>query len=73
MDPRQIVDYADNDEAKEMRDAFYAALQDRVMAHIEDKKMEIAKTMFNQQHDPMATAVDEPATPEETTEELPSE
>lgn len=45
---RAIVDYAENDEAKEMRDAFYSALQDKVMAHIEAKKMEVAKNMFNQ-------------------------
>lgn len=64
MDPRQIVDYADEDKAKEMRDAFYAALQDKVMAHIEAKKMEVAKSMFNVQPDPMATAVDEPVTPQ---------
>lgn len=64
MDPRQIVDFADEDKAKEMRDAFYAALQDKVMAHIEAKKMEVAQTMFNPQPDPMATAVDEPVTPQ---------
>jgi hypothetical protein len=63
MDPRTIVDLADEDQAKEMRDAFYSALHDRVMAHIEDKKMEIAKNMFNVQ-DSMATAVDEPVTPQ---------
>ena len=49
MDPRQIVDYAENDQAKEMRDAFYSALQDRVMGHIEAKKIEVAKNMFNTQ------------------------
>jgi hypothetical protein len=60
MDTRQIVDFADEDKAKEMRDAFYSALQDKVMAHIEAKKMEVAQNMFNPQPDPMATAVDEP-------------
>jgi hypothetical protein len=65
MDPRQIVDYAENDQAKEMRDAFYSALQDRVMGHIEAKKIEVAKNMFNTQPDPMATAVDEPITTEQ--------
>ena len=65
MDTRTIVDYAEQDQAKEMRDAFYAALQDRVMAHIENKKIEVAKTMFNQpeQPDPMATAEDEAILP----------
>jgi hypothetical protein len=64
MDTRQIVDYADEDKAKEMRDAFYSALQDKVMAHIEAKKMEVAQNMFQSQPDPMATAVDEPVTPQ---------
>lgn len=61
MDTRQIVDFADEDQAKEMRDAFYSALQDKVMAHIEAKKMEIAKNMFNVP-EPAATVVDEPVT-----------
>lgn len=64
MDPRQIVDFADEDNAKEMRDAFYSALQDKVMAHIEAKKMEVAKSMFNVERDPMATVSDEPVTPQ---------
>lgn len=62
---RTIVDYAEQDQAKEMRDAFYSALQDRVMAHIENKKIEVAKNMFNQQHDPMATEIDEPVSTEQ--------
>jgi hypothetical protein len=53
---RTIVDYAEQDNAKEMRDAFYAELQNRVMAHIEDKKMEVAKTMFNQPEDEEITS-----------------
>lgn len=61
MDPRTIVDLADEDQAKEMRDAFYSALHDRVMAHLENQKIEVAKNMFNVP-DPMATAVDEPVT-----------
>jgi hypothetical protein len=61
---RAIVDYAEQDQAKEMRDAFYAELQNKVMAHIENKKIEVAQTMFNQQPDPMATANDEAITPQ---------
>jgi hypothetical protein len=61
MDPRTIVDLADEDQAKEMRDAFYSALHDKVMAHIEAKKMEIAQNMFNVP-DATATVVDEPVT-----------
>jgi hypothetical protein len=44
---RTIVDYAEQDNAKEMRDAFYSELQNKVMAHIENQKIEVAKTMFN--------------------------
>lgn len=58
---RTIVDYAEQDNAKDMRDAFYAELQNRVMAHIENKKIEVAQNMFKQ-HDPMATAEDEAIT-----------
>ena len=62
---KAIVDYAENDQAKEMRDAFYSALQDKVMAHIEAKKLEVAQNMFNQQPDPLASAVDEPVSIEQ--------
>jgi hypothetical protein len=62
MTTRAIVDYAENDQAKEMRDAFYSALQDKVMSHIEAQKMEVAKNMFSQQNEPMATADDEAIT-----------
>lgn len=60
---RTIIDYAEQDNAKEMRDAFYAELQNKVMAHIENKKIEVAKTMFNQPADPMTTAEDEAILP----------
>ena len=45
---RAIVDYAEQGNAKDMRDAFYNELQNRVMAHIEDKKIEVAQSMFKQ-------------------------
>jgi hypothetical protein len=57
---RQIVDYAEEGNAKDLRGAFYNELQNKVMAHIEDQKIRVAQTMFNQQPDPMATAVDQP-------------
>ena len=44
---RAIIDYADQGNAKDMRDAFYNELQNRVMAHIEDQKIRVAQTMFN--------------------------
>lgn len=43
---RAIIDYAENDDAKEMRDTFYAALQDRVLQHIENHKIEVAKSLI---------------------------
>ena len=44
---RAIVNYADEDNAMEMRNAFYAELQNKVMSHIENKKIEVAQSMFN--------------------------
>lgn len=54
---KAIVDYAEEDNAKEMRDALYSAIQDKVMAHIDAKKQEIAQTLINPQVD-LATEVD---------------
>lgn len=59
---RGIIDYAEQDNAKEMRDAFYAALQDRVMHHIESHKQEMARTIFSQ---PEEVESDEESTSEE--------
>ena len=43
---RAIIDYAMDDNGKEVRDALYAEIHDRVMAHIEAKKMELAGGML---------------------------
>ena len=43
---RQIVDYAYEDEAKEVRDSLYSAIHDKVMAHIETKKQDIAQALI---------------------------
>jgi hypothetical protein len=45
---RAIVDYAEDGNATEMRDALYSAIQDKVMAHIENHKQQLAKNLFNQ-------------------------
>ena len=58
---KAIVDYAENDEGKEMRDAFYSELQNRVMAHIENQKIQVAQNMFNKP--------EEVSSEEESTEE----
>lgn len=48
MDTRQIIDYAAADNAKEMRDALYADIHDRVMNHLDLKKQEIAMGLVTQ-------------------------
>ena len=48
---RAIVDYAEDGNATEMRNALYSAIQDKVMAHIENHKEQLAKNLFNQPQD----------------------
>jgi|TARA_R110000868_G_scaffold349177_1_gene610477 hypothetical protein len=48
---RQIIDYAQNDQGAEMRDALYSAIHDKVMAHIDTKKQEIAQNLIAQRQD----------------------
>jgi hypothetical protein len=43
---RAIVDYAYEDNGKEMRDALYSAIHDKVMAHIETHKQQIAQNLI---------------------------
>lgn len=43
---RAIIDFAYNDQGKEVRDSFYAAVYDKVTAHIEAKKQEIAGNLI---------------------------
>lgn len=59
MDTRQIIDYAANEQGAEMRDALYSAIHDRVSAHIEAKKQEIAHNLIAQpEQTEVATAED---------------
>jgi len=46
MDARQIIDFAADDNAKEMREALYASIYDRVSNAIEVKKQEVAHTLL---------------------------
>ena len=55
MDTKQIIDYAAEDNAKDMRDALYAGIHDRVMQHINTKKQEIAQNLFAQSEQPQDT------------------
>lgn len=51
MDARQIIDYAADDNAKEMRDALYAGIHDRVMQQIDAKKVEVARSIIQPQQE----------------------
>ena len=46
MDTRPIIDYAQNDNGVEFRNALYASIHDRVASHIEAKKQEIAQNLI---------------------------
>lgn len=46
MDTRQIIDYAVDDNAKEMREALYSSIYDRVAAAFEQKRIEVAGSML---------------------------
>ena len=48
MDARQIIDFAANEQGAEMRAALYANIADKVSAHIEAKKQEIAHNLVAQ-------------------------
>jgi hypothetical protein len=47
MDTRQIIDFAQDDNGVEFRSALYANIHDRVAAHIEAKKQEIAHSLIS--------------------------
>lgn len=49
MDTRQIIDYAAEGEPFKFREALYASIHDKVSAHIEMQKQEIAKTLITPQ------------------------
>ena len=43
---KAIIDFAADDNGAEMRNAVYSAIQDKVMAHIDAKKQEIAQNLI---------------------------
>jgi hypothetical protein len=49
---KAIIDYAADDNGAEMRNALYSAIQDKVMAHIDAKKQEIAHTLIAPREEP---------------------
>ena len=46
---RQIIDFAQDDNGVEFRNALYSAIHDKVTDHIEAKKQEIAHNLINPQ------------------------
>ncbi len=52
---RAIVDYAEDGNALEVRNALYSAIQDKIMNHLDSEKQRIAQTMFNKQEPEQAT------------------
>lgn len=52
---RQIIDYSARDEGAEARDAFYTALHDKVMNHIEAQKEVVARNLMAQSEQEVST------------------
>ena len=48
METKGIIDYAMDDNGVEFRNALYSSIQDKVNAHIEAKKVEIAQGLIAQ-------------------------
>ena len=46
IDARTIIDYAQDGNGVEFRNALYSAIHDKVSAHIETKKQEVAQTLI---------------------------
>lgn len=47
MSQRDLIDYAAQDDGVNFRSAMYAAIHDKVTAHIETKKQEIAQSLMS--------------------------
>ena len=59
MTSRAVIDYTMEDDSLGVRDALYSAIQDRVMAHIEAKKAEIAANFITPHQEETDVEVDE--------------
>lgn len=60
MDPKQLIDYAQDGNGMEFRNALYSSIHDKVTAHIDAKKQEIAQALIapqEQQVEPSDEAV----------------
>jgi len=49
MDTRKLIDYAQDGNGVEFRDALYSAIHDKVSAHIEAAKQAVATNLFPEQ------------------------
>ena len=47
MTHRNLIDYAQDDNAVEFRNALYASIHDKVTAHIDAKKQELANRFMS--------------------------
>jgi hypothetical protein len=73
MNARDLIDYASEDDAVNFRSAMYAAIHDRVSAHIESKKQEIAQGLLNQESVDMDPEDDDNEPGEEDEDDLEEE
>jgi hypothetical protein len=46
---RSIIDYAYEDNGTAVRDALYSSIHDKVMAHIEAHKQQVAQNLISQE------------------------
>ena len=65
MDTRKIVDYAQEGNGVEFRNALYSTIHDKVTAHIEAAKQAVAQNMM-QPHEPQEEIGTEDTTGENT-------
>lgn len=46
INTRKIIDYAQDEKGAEFRDALYASIHDKVTAHLENQKQQIAQNLM---------------------------
>ena len=67
---RNIIDYAQDDNAVEFRNALYNSIHDKVTAHIDAKKQEIAQNLITPNEPTEATAHDTAIVPGQQEQEV---
>ena len=58
-DTRKLIDFAHDQNGSEFRDALYSAIHDKVTAHIDAKRAEIAQTLITQQEEEVELQAEE--------------